>query len=114
MNALGLPTASRIEEKLPKSGVADSVMMLHVDRSITRSSLFFFANTSNDSGHGVFYSVSSANHHSIPSIELTAVYKDVFLVSEFITSDPSHTGLASDHKVHGKNPQVEKPLASPS
>ncbi len=114
MNALGLPTASRIEEKLPKSGVADSVMILHIDRSITRSSLFFFDNTSNDSGHGVFYSVSSANHHSIPTIELTAVYKDVFLVSGNITSDPSHTGLASDHKAHGKNPQVEKPLASSS
>ncbi len=114
MNALGLPTASRIEEKLPKSGVADSVMILHIDRNITWSSLFFFDNTSDDSGHGVFYSVSSANHHSIPTIELTAVYKDVFLVFGFITSDPSYTCLAFNRKTRGKNLHVEKPLASSS
>ncbi len=66
MNALGLPTASRIEEKLTKSGVADSVMMLHIDRSITHSSPFFFSRIPNYSGHGLFYSVGSENNRSIP------------------------------------------------
>ncbi len=114
MNALGLPTASRIEEKLPKSGVADSVMILHIDRSITHSSPFFFNRIPDYSGHGVFYSVGSAKIRSIPTVELTAVYKDVFLVFGFITSDPSYTGLAFNRKTRGKNLHVEKPLASSS
>ncbi len=48
------------------------------------------------------------------TVELTAVYKDVFLVFGFITSDPSYTGLAFNHKTRGKNLHVEKPLASSS
>jgi len=89
-------------------------MMLHIDRNITHSSPFFFSRIPNYSGHGVFYTVGSAKYPQHSTVELTAVYKDVFLVFGFITSDPSYTGLAFNRKTRGKNLHVEKPLASPS